>query len=537
MSLSVTDWAIILVYLFGCMTAGIWMRRFVRGVEDFAVAGREMDVNLGIASLAATELGLVTIMYAAQLGFEKGFAGATIGVIMALAMYLVGRTGFIIQPLRAAGVMTIPELFEKRFGKGVRWLAGLFVVLGGVLNMGIFLRLGGEFLVHVTGISSGSHTLEWVMTLLLGLVLLYTVMGGMLSVLVTDYLQFLVMGLGIVVTSLLVIKDLGWNELVGRLWLCWDGSTVGVGQTLKAHPFNPLHSSNFGWTYLAWQLIFQIAVVTTWQTQVSRVLAAKDEHAAKRMYRRTAFYFVGRFGLPGLWGAAALVHFSFAGGLPRNLDSLTAMPAYLSTILPVGIIGIVIAGMLAAEMSTDSGYLLTWATVIYNDLVLPLVKRPLSAKSRLLLTRALVLGIGVFLLFYGLWYELPGNAWDYLAVTGNIYLASVFTLLAAGLYWRRANARGAYAALVLGAVGPLTFLVVNLVVLKAKHLGAEPPADMSLIQQWLLAFHRAWPNATPINPEVAGASSFAMAFAGMIAGSLLGRRAQPTTGVTTEAAA
>src|SRR5947207_6568711 len=115
---------------------------------------------------------------------------------MALAMYIVGRTGFIIQPLRAAGVMTIPELFERRFGKGVRWLAGLFVVFGGVLNMGIFLRLGGEFLVHATGLPKGAHTLEWVMTILLGLVLVYTVLGGMLSVLITDYLQFIIMGLG-----------------------------------------------------------------------------------------------------------------------------------------------------------------------------------------------------------------------------------------------------------------------------------------------------------------------------------------------------
>src|SRR5213593_4586054 len=221
MHLSAVDWLIIIVYLAGCMTAGIWMRRFVRGVDDFAVAGREMDVNLGIASLAATELGVVTVMYTGQLGFEKGFAGATIGIIMAIAMYLVGRTGFVIQPLRAVGVITIPELFEKRFGKGVRWLAGLFVVLGGVLNMGIFLRLGGEFLVHVTGIPKGSHTLEWVMTILLGLVLLYTVLGGMLSVLITDYLQFIVMGLGIVVTSVLVIRNIGWNTLVTQLWLCW----------------------------------------------------------------------------------------------------------------------------------------------------------------------------------------------------------------------------------------------------------------------------------------------------------------------------
>src|ERR1051325_384787 len=275
MHLAPIDWLIIIVYLIGCMGAGIWMRRFVHGVEDFAVAGREMDLNLGIASLAATELGLVTVMYTAQLGFTKGFAGAIIGVLMALAMYLVGRTGFIIGPLRRAGVMTIPELFQKRFGTRVRWLAGLFVVMGGLLNMGIFLRLGGEFLVAATGMPV--RWLEWVMTVLLGMILLYTVLGGMLSVLVTDYLQFIVKGAGIVVTSLIVISSIGWTNLVTNLWLCFDGSLAGSGQTLKANPFNPLHPTNFGWGYVLWQLVFQIAVVTTWQTQISRVLSSKDD--------------------------------------------------------------------------------------------------------------------------------------------------------------------------------------------------------------------------------------------------------------------
>ncbi len=88
---------------------------------------------------------------------------------------------------------------------------------------------------------------------------------------------------------------------------------------------------------------------------------------------------------------------------------------------------------------------------------------------------------------------MPGNAWDYLAVTGNIYLASVFTLLVAGLYWPRANSTGAYAALVLGAIGPLTFLVVNACVTKDRQIA----------------------------PEIAGAASFGLAFLGMILGSLL----------------
>ena len=528
MHLALIDWVIIVVYLIGCMAAGIWMRRYIRGVEDFAVAGRAMDLNLGIASLAATELGLVTVMYTAQLGFNNGFAGATIGVLIALSMYLVGRTGFVIGPLRRAGVMTIPELFQKRFGTKVRWLAGLFVVLGGVLNMGIFLRLGGEFLVLSTGMPI--RWLEWVMTVLLSMILLYTVLGGMLSVLVTDYLQFIVKGLGIVVTSVLVIASIGWGNLVQGLWHCWDAAATGGIQTLKAHPFNPFHASNFGWGYLLWQIIFQIAVVTTWQTQISRVLSARDEATAKHMYRRTAFYFVGRFALPGLWGAAALVYFSQHGGLPAALQSLPAneaslraTPAYLGLLLPTGFIGLLLAAALAAEMSTDSGYLLTWATVIYNDLIAPLIKKPLSPGARLLLTRAIVLGIGVFLLFYGLWYELPGNAWDYLAVTGNIYLASVFTLLVAGLYWPRATSKGAYAALILGAIGPITFLVVNLVVVKAGQLGAHPPAIPSLVQEWLLHFSQSFPHAQPIKPELAGASSFALAFLGMIVGTLLSR--------------
>jgi len=375
-------------------------------------------------------------------------------------------------------------------------MARLFVVLGGLLNMGIYLRLGGEFLVHAAGLPP--NWLEWVMTGLLGLVLVYTVLGGMLSVLVTDYLQFLVMGLGIVLTTVLVLRDIGWNDLVTGLQSAWDATQSGhalPGLKMADHPFNPVHST---WGYVIWQIIFQIAVVTTWQTQVSRVLAARDPATARRMYSRTAFYFVGRFGLPGLWGAAALVYFTRKGGLPAGMDSLTAMPAYISTLLPAGMIGLVLAGMLAAEMSTDSGYMLTWATVIYNDLISPLLKTPLAPAKRLFLTRAIVVGIGVFLLFYGLWYQLPGNAWDYLAVTGNIYLASVFTLLVAGLYWPHANAIGAYAALVCGAVGPLTFLIVN----------AIAPPDKR------------------IAPEIAGAASFTMAFAGMIIGSLAGKRSE-----------
>jgi len=298
-------------------------------------------------------------------------------------------------------------------------------------------------------------------------------------------------GTGIVVTSILVLLNIGWGNLIHTLMASYQAH-VAAGEP-AAHPFNPAHPSNFGWGYLAWQFVFQLAVVTTWQTTITRVLAMKDASSAKHMYRRVSFYFVGRFLLPGLWGAAAFVYFTQHGGLPAGLDSSSAMPRYLGLVLPAGLLGLVVAAMIAAEMSTVSGYMLTWATVIYNDIITPCLKRPLSNQGQLFLTRSILFAIAAFLLFYGLWYKMPGSAWDYLAVTGNIYLASVFTLLVAGLYWPRANATGAYAALVLGAIGPLTFLVVNAVVAKDHQIA----------------------------PEVAGASSFTLAFLGMILGSLL----------------
>src|SRR3982750_1165465 len=119
------DGSIVGVYLLATMIAGVMVRKYVGKVEHFLVAGREMNLYLGIASLAATEFGIITCMYTAQNGYEHGFAGATPGFLQPRAMFFIGSPGFCVKPLRDSGVMTIPELFEKRFGPGIRWAAGV----------------------------------------------------------------------------------------------------------------------------------------------------------------------------------------------------------------------------------------------------------------------------------------------------------------------------------------------------------------------------------------------------------------------------
>ncbi|HPX42653.1 MAG TPA: sodium:solute symporter family protein, partial [Candidatus Hydrogenedentes bacterium] len=197
------DGSIVGLYIVATMIAGIAVRKYVGKVEHFLIAGREMNLYLGIASLAATEFGIVTCMYTSQNGYRNGFAGATPGILAMLAMFFVGYTGFCVKPLRDAGVITIPELFEKRYGPRIRWAAGVVIVLGGLLNMGVFLRTGGDFLVAVCGFDP--KYLEITMTALLVFVAIYTVLGGMLSVLVTDFLQFVVMSGGLPAVTILIL--------------------------------------------------------------------------------------------------------------------------------------------------------------------------------------------------------------------------------------------------------------------------------------------------------------------------------------------
>lgn len=485
------DGSIVGVYLLVTMLAGLSVRKYVGKVEHFLVAGREMDVYLGVASLAATEFGIVTCMSTAELGYRHGFAGAAPGMTYALAMWIVGRTGFCIKPLRDSGVITIAELFEKRFGPRVRWLSGLVIVLGGLLNMGIFLRQGGEFLVIVAGLNA--EYLEITMTALLVAVAIYTIVGGMLSVLVTDYLQFIVMSIGIVAVSILALWIVPFPVMADT-----------VQQKIGPGGFNPFINPNLGWSYIAFQFLLNGAAVLAWQTMISRVLSARDAKTGGQIYTRTSFFFVCQFVLPGILGIAALA--TLSPELMAGRESEHAMPLFLSLYVPVGLMGLLVAAMLAADMSTDSSYMLTWASVIYNDLLAPFRKRPWSDRRGLLWNRAIVAAIGVYLLLFGLWYELQGDIWTYLTVTGSIYLSSMSVLLIACCYWSRANNWGAMAAIVAGAVFPLTFLVLE-----------QTPATREL--------------AARIGPNYSGIAAFVGAALAMTIGSLL----KPQTASTAQA--
>ncbi len=487
------DGGIVGFYILLVILIGVLVRKYVSKVDQFLVAGRELNIYLGIASLTACEFGIVTCMYTAQNGYDKGFSGATPGLLLAIAMFIIGSTGFCIKPLRSAGVMTIPELFEIKFGSRVRWMSGVVIVLGGLLNMGVFLRTGGDFLVAVCGLNP-DH-LEITMTLLLVGIGLYTIMGGMVSVLITDYIQFIMMSIGLLLVTIMIFINIGWGDMV-----------TAVRDNYGAGGFNPFVHKDMGPAYVIFNAFVAFAVVLTWQTMIQRVLSAKDSSVGQKIYRSTSPFFACRFILPGLWGIAALTTLA-----PAEIsgNTMLAMPMFLGKFVPPILMGIVVAAMLAADMSTDASYMLSWGSVIYNDIMAPIHKGKWPQRKGLLWNRMIIAIIGVFLLLYGLWYPLKADLWTYLAVTGSIYLSSMSILLIACCYWKRANSWGAAGAIILGALMPVIYLV-------CEQLPATHTLHTLLIEK--------------IGTYVWGVATYIVVAAAMIIGSLLKPKIESSEG-------
>ena len=292
------DWVLVIVYLSVTLFIGVIANRYVRNMTDYMVASRSLRSYLGVATLVGSELGLVTVMYASQKSFTGGFAAFHIGLLAGLVALLVGLTGFIVVPLRAMEVKTIPEFYEKRFGTGVRILGGLILAFAGILNMGMFLKAGAIFVTALTGMED-PNAVNWVMTGLILLVLFYTILGGMVSVVITDYVQFVVLSIGLLLTCGLAVREVGWSNLFDT-----------VAEVHGEAGFNPFNDEGFGLSYVAW-MAFTAGLVScaVWQTAVMRACAAESTEVVKRLYVWSSIGFMIRFLVPQFLGICALVFF------------------------------------------------------------------------------------------------------------------------------------------------------------------------------------------------------------------------------------
>ena len=453
------DWAIVAVYLVASVTIGVLVNRYIHNVGDYMVGGRASGAALNAATYMGTGLGLVTLMYASIEGFNKGFAYMTLGLLGLAISFLLGSTGFVVRRLRALRLTTLPEFFERRFNRRVRIVAGCICALAGILNMGLFPKMGATFITYATGLAGREQDAELlvgiVTTALVVLVLIYTVVGGMVSVIVTDFVQFVVLsiGMGVGLWFCFSRPELGWTNMV-------DAVATQHGEA----GFNPVHPQGYGWMWVIWNAFLAASAYIAWSPEATRALTSKGTTSTAWTYVLASPGQFIRLAIPALWAIAAIALFTsqpetrdyfFPKGIGPDhgtAHAAAAMPLMLGKVVPAGLLGLLVAGLMAAFMSTHDSYFLCWSSVIVRDVIDPIRRRKMSDRQQIRWTRWIIVGIGAFLIAWGIWYELPDSVWGYMAITGTVYLSGAGVAIIGGMYWRGASSAGAMAALLGGLV-------------------------------------------------------------------------------------
>jgi len=453
------DYIIVAIYLMLVFYIGISFRDKTSDFSTFMIADRKVGLSLGVATMLGTELGLITVMYNAQNGVLNHFSAFHIGLIASIVTLSIGMTGIVVVKLRELRVKSIPEYYEYRFGKNVRILGAIILALGGILNMGLFLKVGAIFLQGILGIGV-EGALPIIMVVLLILVLIYTTLGGMISVIITDYIQFVILSFGLMLSVIFSIYHLGWSNIFSSLESIVDNSDI---------IYNPVKSK--GGFYITWQVVLGFVSAVIWPTAITRALSLNSPNAVKKQYLWSSISFLIRFMIPCFLGICAFIYFN---GEVSN--SLIMMPEYLVEILPVGVLGITVAAMLAAFMSTHDSYLLCWSTIITNDIIDPLTGSNLNSTKKINYSRIIIIILGIYILYWGLVYDGGDSIWSYLGITGAIYFTGAISVILFGLYWDKASSNGAIAALLggLSAIIGLEPIRNSIPILKgyeAEHIG------------------------------------------------------------------
>jgi len=432
------DWSLIGLY-FALVFAVAWFGgRGERGRTDtsagYFLAGRNVGWFVIGASLFASNIGSEHLVGLAGSGAAGGVAVGQFEVLASLILLLLGWV-FVPFYLRS-GVTTMPEFLERRYSPAARGYLAAISIAGYVLTkISATIAAGGIVFTALMGIDFWTGAL--VVVVATGL---YTVLGGLRAVLYTDLLQMFVLVGGAVLTTLFGLAELGgWSALRGGL----ANSFFDMWQP-ASHP-------DFPWTGIL--LGAPILGVWYWCTDqfiVQRVLAARDTTQARRgtifggyLKLLPVFLFV----LPGLV-ARALAD----SGRLELASPDQALPALVGALLPAGLRGVVVAGLLAALMSSLSSVFNSCSTLITWDVYRKW--RPQAPERELVAVgRWATAGlVGLGLLWIPMMKLVSGQLYQYIQSVQAYISPPVAAVFLVGVFWRRVNARGALAALLTGLV-------------------------------------------------------------------------------------
>jgi solute:Na+ symporter, SSS family len=461
----------IFLYLAASLAIGLYAAARVRGAADYAVASRRFATPIVTATVFATWFGAETVLGIPAAFLKDGLRGIVADPFAAVAcLVLVGLV--FARPLFRLNLLTLGDYFRQRYGRAAEvvlsiciaasylgWIAAQFVALGLALAV-----LSAGAIDMRSGILIGAV-----------IVLAYTMAGGMWSIALTDLFQAAMIIVGMVYVAWIVA------DLAGGA-----GRVIDAAAASGRFRFLPEADvrSVLAWTSSA--LVVALGSIPQ-QDVLQRVMSAKDERTAVRASIMGAVLYFAIAAIPiFLVSAAALIDAPMVERLIGE-DYQLILPTLVLERTPLMVQVLFFGALIAAILSTAAGALLAPAVALAENVIRPLANPP-DDRALLRTMRLTVTGLALAVTLLALTSRL--SIYQLVNESGKVVLVSSFVPLAAGLFWRRANASGAHWSIGLGLA---TWIALEL----AAPEGIVPPVLAGL----------------------------AAGIAGMIAGSLLALRA------------
>lgn len=417
------DLAIIAAYLIAMVLIGLVVVKKVKSMDDYYLGGRSFGPLVLMATVCATIIGGSGLMGRAGVAYSSGFKAIMTALPYLLGMFIFsGFAGRISDVGRKFNVTSIPDLFEQRFGKTAKVVLGCliaFTMMGTVASQvtataTIINMLGGEI-----GISYEMGAL-----IACAVFIIYTATSGLFGVIYTDVFQFvmLILFVYILIPTSSLIKLGGIGNFVQNLapelakpYL--DGSIVGDIITY---------------------FVFTLAGAEMWQ----RAFAAKNRRSAKEgLFLGTLAYGLT---IPLVWFMGVVAHQLVPAEKLAAYGSTDAVvPALAIEILPVGLTGLALAGILSVIMSTADSYLIVSVQTCVHD-IYKVFRPDIPEKKELRLTRVFAVILPLGALFIALYIK---NAYNILMFAWSFYAAAAGLPAFAALYWKKATKAGILAGM------------------------------------------------------------------------------------------
>ena len=437
------DWTIVGLYFTVILGIAWWViRQKQESPEDYFLAGRHVGWFVIGASIFASNIGSEHIV---------GLAGtaAKTGVVMGhyeLHSWLALLLGWVFIPfyLRSRA-FTMPEFLEKRYSSSTRWFLSLISLVGYVFTkISVTIYAGAVVFETLMGIDFWTGAL--IVVILTGI---YTILGGLRAVVYTESLQAIVLILGSVTVTILGLVQIGgWHNL------------VAVAGKQHFNLFLPLSDPDFPW--LGMVLAAPIVGIWYWCTDqyiVQRALAARNEQQARRgtifaAYLKLLPFFI--FIIPGTIAYALL-----KSGQLHFAQSDQAFPALVGALLPSGLRGLVVGGLLAALMSSLAAVFNSSSTLFTMDFYQKF--RPDASEKTLVrvgrIATAVLVVLGI--IWIPVMQIISGELYHYLQSVQAYIAPPIAAVFLLGIFWKRLNAAGAITALVGGFIIGMLRLILE----------------------------------------------------------------------------